>query len=173
MTNHVHLLVTPERTDSASLLMKHLGQRYVQYINRSYRCSGTLWEGCFRSCLTQDEDYILGCYRYIELNPVRAAMVARPGEYRWSSYAVNGQGPRNPVITPHAQYLSLADSWSARYKACRALFGSHMESSLVDEIRHATNGNYMLGNSRFKEEIALMLERRVSPLKAGRPVKES
>ena len=114
MTNYVHLLVMPESTDSASLLMKHLGQRYVQYINRSYRRSGTLREGRFRSCLTQDEDYILRCYRYIELNPVRAAMVARPGEYRWSSYAVNGQGPRNPVITPHAQYLSLADSWSAR-----------------------------------------------------------
>ena len=173
MTNHVYLLVTPERTDSASLLMKHLGQRYVQYINRSYRRSGTLWEGRFRSCLTQDEDYILTCYRYIELNPVRAAMVAHPGEYRWSSYAVNGQGLRNPVITPHAQYLSLADSWSARHKAYCALFGSHMESSLVDEIRHATNGNYVLGNSRFKEEIALMLERRASPLKAGRPVKES
>ena len=173
MTNHVHLLVTPERTDSASLMMKHLGQRYVQYINRSYRRSGTLWEGRFRSSLTQDEDYILTCYGYIELNPVRVAMVAHSGEYRWSSYAVNGQGLRNPVITPHAQYLSLADSWSARHKACRALFGSHMESSLIDEIRHATNGNYVLGNSRFKEEIALMLERRVSPLKAGRPVKES
>jgi putative transposase len=101
-TLHVHLLVTPERTDSASLMMKHLGQRYVQYINRSYRRSGTLWEGRFRSCLTQDEGYILTCYRYIELNPVRAAMVAHPGEYRWSSYAVNGQGLCNPVITPHA-----------------------------------------------------------------------
>ena len=173
MTNHVHLLVTPERKDSASLMMKHLGQRYVQYINRSYRRSGALWEGRFRSCLARDEGYMLVCYRYIELNPVRANMVDHPGEYRWSSYATNAQGLCNPIITPHAQYLSLADTWSDRYKAYRALFTSHMEANLLDEIRHATNGNYALGNNRFKEEIAMMLKRRVSPLKAGRPVKES
>ena len=70
MTNHVHLLLTPKKVDSASLLMKYLGQRYVQYINKSYRRSGTLWEGRFRSCLTQEEQYVLWCYRYIELNPV-------------------------------------------------------------------------------------------------------
>ena len=86
MTNHVHLLITP--TDSIGLgkLMKRLGQRYVQYINRSYQRTGTLWEGRFRSCVTDDERYVLGCYRYIELNPVRANIVAHPAEYRWSSY---------------------------------------------------------------------------------------
>jgi putative transposase len=71
MTNHVHLLLTPERDDSAALLMQHLGQRYVQYINRTYQRSGTLWEGRYRSCLVQSEKYVLACYRYIELNPVR------------------------------------------------------------------------------------------------------
>ena len=86
MTNHVHLLLTPEKENSAALLMKNLGQRYVQYINRTYRRSGTLWEGRFRSCLTQTEDYVLACYRYIELNPVRANMVNHPRAYPWSSY---------------------------------------------------------------------------------------
>ena len=65
MTKHVHLLVTPQTTSGAGELMKRLGQRYVQYINRTYRRSGTLWERRFRSCLTQDEDYVLSCYRYI------------------------------------------------------------------------------------------------------------
>ncbi len=83
MTNHVHLLLTPGKKDSAALLMKNLGQRYVQYINHTYRRSGTLWEGRFRSCLTQSEDYVLACYRYIELNPVRADMVAHPRDYPW------------------------------------------------------------------------------------------
>lgn len=91
MTNHVHLLLTPEKEESASLLMKHLGQRYVQYINRTYKRSGTLWEGWFRSCLTQDEAYVLACYRYIELNPVRTNMVSHPRHYRWSSYHVNAE----------------------------------------------------------------------------------
>jgi len=92
MTNHVHLLLTPARPDSASLMMKHLAQRYVQYVNRTYRRSGTLWEGRFRSCLTQSEDYVLDCYRYIELNPVRASMVRHPRDYRWSSFHANGDG---------------------------------------------------------------------------------
>ena len=107
MTNHVHLLLTPARADSAGLLMKHLGQRYVQYINRAYRRSGTLWEGRFRSCLTQSEEYVLACYRYIELNPVRAGMVLKPEDYRWSSYHVNGLGKPNALIAPHDEYRRL------------------------------------------------------------------
>jgi len=92
MTNHVHLLISADRADAGGALMKLLGQRYVQYVNRVYRRSGTLWEGRFRSCLVQAEDYLLGCQRYIELNPVRANMVAHPAEYRWSSYRANAQG---------------------------------------------------------------------------------
>lgn len=78
MTNHVHLLITPDKKDSAALLMNHLGQRYLQYINRTYKRSGALWEGRFRSCLTQKADYVLSCYQYIELNPSRANMVNHP-----------------------------------------------------------------------------------------------
>ena len=91
MTNHVHLLLRPKTQHGACELMKRLGQRYVQYINRTYRRSGTLWEGRFRSCLTQDDNYLLSCYRYIELNPVRANMVEHPADYRWSSYRANVQ----------------------------------------------------------------------------------
>ena len=97
MTNHVHLLLTPEKANSVALLMKNLGQRYVQYVNRVYRRSGTLWEGRFRSCLTQTDDYVLACYRYIELNPVRAAMVRHPRDYRWSSYPANADGKQEVI----------------------------------------------------------------------------
>jgi putative transposase len=101
MTNHVHLLLTPGDANGVGLLMKKLGQRYVQYINHSYRRSRTLWEGRFRSCLTQEESYFLECYRYIELNPVRASMVSHPGEYPWSSYTANAHGVANKAISPH------------------------------------------------------------------------
>jgi putative transposase len=84
MTNHVHLLLTPQEKDSVSLLMKHLGQRYVQFINRTHQRTGTLWDGRFKSCLTQEERCVLVCYRYIELNPVRAGRVAHPRDYPWS-----------------------------------------------------------------------------------------
>ena len=127
MTNHVHLLLTPQKTDSAGQMMKHLGQRYVQYVNRAYRRSGTLWEGRFRSCLTQSEDYVLACYRYIELNPVRAGMVRHPRDYRWSSFHANGDGKQDALVSPHEQYMGLGRNEAARRQAYRALFKAHLD----------------------------------------------
>jgi putative transposase len=172
MTNHVHLLITPERQNSAGLMMKHLGQRYVQYINRTYRRSGTMWEGRFRSCLAQSEHYVLTCYRYIELNPVRAGMVEHPADYPWSSYRFNGQGMANALLSQHPLYRALGQSNEERCRQYRELFQAHLEPELIDEIRQATNGNYVLGDSRFSAEVEAMLQRRVTPGKAGRPVKD-
>lgn len=171
MTNHVHLLLTPAREDSAGLLMKHLGQRYVQYINRTYRRSGTLWEGRYRSCLARDQEYVLACYRYIEMNPVRAGMVGHPGEYRWSSYRVNAEGGRDRLITPHPDYVRLGRAEDSRRESYRNLFKTHLDPETVADIRRATNGNYVLGSKRFQEEIGRMLQRRVVPGKSGRPMK--
>ena len=172
MTNHVHLLVTPERQDSASRMMKHLGQRYVQYINRTYQRSGTLWEGRFKSCLAQSERYVLGCYRYIELNPVRAGMVEHPADYPWSSYRSNGQGMESALLRPHPLYTALGRSDEARCGCYRSLFRAHLDPELVDEIRQATNGNFVLGDARFGAEIEAVLQRRVTPGKVGRPKKQ-
>ena len=169
VTNPVHLLLTPHRSDSAALLMKHLGQRYVQYINRTYRRSGTLWEGRFRSCLMQSEDYVLACYPYIELNPVRAGMVTKPQDYRWSSYHRNGLGNGNRIITPHDEYRRLGATDEVRHAAYRTLFRDHLDAALVAEIRQSTNGNFVLGGKRFQEQIAAALGRRVMPGEAGRP----
>jgi putative transposase len=169
----VHLLITPTQADSASLTMKHLGQRYVQYINRSHRRSGTLWKGCFRSCLVRETDYLLSCYRYIELNPVRAAMVVHPRDYRWSSYRVNGEGQAGALITPHPEYLHLGRDALERLDSYRALFRAQIEPEMVAAIRTATNGNYVLGSPRFQDEIAFMLQRRVAPGLRGRPRRSS
>ncbi len=172
MTNHVHLLVTPKEADSASLLMKHLGQRYVQYANRAYRRSGTLWEGRFRSCLAQSEGYVLACYRYIELNPVRADMVTHPREYRWSSYRINAEGKASDLVTPHRQYLRLAKDPAERRAAYRTLFRSELDPETLKEIRDATNGGYALGGKRFLSQIEAATGRRVTRGKAGRPVRQ-
>jgi len=169
MTNHVHLLVSAARGEAPGEMMKALGQRYVQYFNRTYRRSGTLWEGRYRSCLTQAEDYLLACQRYIELNPVRAGMVAHPGDYRWSSYRANGQGEADARVQPHEVYQALGQDAASRQVAYRELFRYELEPGLVDEIRRATNGNFALGSMRFSEEIAAALGRRVTPGKSGRP----
>ena len=86
MTNHVHLLATPSHDTSLSGLMQHLGRLYVRHFNYTYSRSGTLFEGRFKTCIVQENHYLLTCLRYIELNPVRAGMVKDPGDYRWSSY---------------------------------------------------------------------------------------
>ena len=169
MTNHVHLLLTPREEDSVGKLMKRLGQRYVQYINRTYKRSGTLWEGRFRSCLAQEENYVLSCYRYIELNPVRARIVDHPAEYRWSSYRANAQGETLAFIRPHCIYTCLGRDALRREKAYRELFRYQLDPGMVDEIRHATNGNYALGTERFRQEVEKALGRRASPGRPGRP----
>jgi putative transposase len=171
MTNHVHLLLTPQQAKGASLLMKHLGQRYVQYVNRAYRRSGTLWEGRFRSCLAQEEGYVLACQRYIELNPVRAQIVTHPRHYRWSSYRTNAEGKASTFLTPHAQYLSLGSTDESRREAYRLLVRSELDPEVIQEIRDATNGNFALGGDRFKKQVEAMLGRRVSRGQRGRPRK--
>lgn len=172
MTNHVHLLITPKNADSAGTLMKRLGQRYVQYINRTYKRSGTLWEGRFRSCIIQEQEYLFLCQRYIEMNPVRAGIVQHPGEYRWSSYGFNGQGEKSNLIQPHFLYKKLGRSSEERQQSYRDLFRCELKSGEIDKIRKATNGNYACGDNRFNTEISEMLGRRVTPGKAGRPKKK-
>lgn len=171
MTNHVHLLVTPENVDSASLMMKHLGQRHTQYINRTYNRTGTLWDGRFKSCLAQDGGYALYCYRYIELNPVRAMMVYRPQDYRWTSYRANAQGEYSSIITPHTSYLGLGEERDERLKSYQKFVLSASGDESNGELRRATNGNYVFGSAKFKAEISSELSHRVEPGKPGRPTK--
>jgi putative transposase len=146
------------------------GQRFAQYINRTCQRSGTLWEGRFRSCLAQNNGYLLSCYRYIELNPVRAGMVTQPGKYRWTSYRSNGQGEHQDWLTPHPEYLALGNNQRTRLASYRDL-PPPVDPALVPEIRGATNGNYPPGNDRFKSEIEQMVKRRVTRGKPGKPAK--
>ena len=173
MTNHVHLLVTPQDAGGAGALMKAVGQYYVQYVNRTYRRSGTLWEGRYRSCVLQDDVYFLVCSRYIEMNPVRAGMVPNPADYRWSSYRANAHGEANPALTPHEIYLALGHQGDDRLKAYRELFRPQLELGMLEQIRAATNGNYALGDERFAAQVAEVLGRRVTRGKPGRPRKLS
>ena len=146
MTNHVHLLLTPAENDSTSLLMKHLGQNYVQYVNRTRGRSGTLWEGRFKSSLVQQQRYLLRCQRYIELNPVRAGMVSHPREYPWSSYRANCELRASTLVAPHDTYLALGPTREARAMAYRHLFQSCLSDEDLHEIRSAARGGFALGN---------------------------
>ena len=168
MTNHVHLLLTPRDPQACATLMRDLGQGFVQYVNRRYRRSGTLWEGRFRSCLVDSPQYVLACHRYIELNPVRAAMVSSASAYRWSSHNGNTGRIENKLLSHHPEYLALAldDGW--RHAAYQQLFDQSDEPSFLAAIRGATNGGFPLLGERLKAQV-VATGRAVEPRKPGPP----
>lgn len=172
MTNHVHLLVTPTTESSLSKTLQSIGRRYVQYFNFTYQRTGTLWEGRYKSTLIDSERYLLTCMRYIEMNPVRAEMVAHPDDYPWSSYRANGQGNAEGLIFPHELYQSLGRTNEERQSAYRQLFRAQVAKADVEAIRNATNKGWVLGDSLFGAKVAALTKRRAMPLPRGRPKRE-
>ena len=173
MTNHVHILATPQEHSSIALMMQALGRRYVRYFNSRHRRTGTLWEGRYRSCLVDSDEYLLQCQRYIEMNPVRAAMVTTPGQYRWSSYRTHAHGKASRLTTPHSLYHRLGDTPIERQAAYRALFCEQLPAQLVESINQATLSGLALGNDKFRQQIKQLTGQSVQPGKPGRPLRKS
>ena len=169
MTNHVHLLVTEQAQYGISQMMQSVGRRYVRYINNTFQRTGTLWEGRYKSSLVQDEHYLLTCYRYIELNPVRARIVETPEDYKWSSHHFNAYGEPDEIIIPHEQYQALGEDKEQCRHQYRELFRYQIDDNLLHEIRDSVNHEWLLGNESFKDEVEHTLQRRVRPGKPGRP----
>lgn len=172
MTNHVHLLVSPVAHESISRLIQYVGMLYVTYVNRRYGRSGTLWEGRHKGSLVQASDYLLACYRYIELNSVRAGMVEVPGDYPWSSYRQNAFGEDAARLTPHDQYLALGKAAADRQHAYRGLFSNALGPDQLHAFRAAAQTGTRLGNDRFRKEVEIAFGRRVGQARRGRPVSD-
>ena len=169
MTNHVHLLLTPNKAEGVPHLIIALGRRYVQYINRTYRRTGTLWDSRYKSSLIHADSYLSTCMRYLELNPVRAAMVDDPADYRWSSYRANALGQTDSRIATHPLNFGLGAGDRSRQSAYRALFESELDAPAVDDFRLALNQSQPLGNSRFLAKIEKVAGERREPRPRGRP----
>lgn len=154
MSNHVHFLLSTQETSHLSLLMKSSNQRYTQYFNWRHGRSGSLWEGRYKSCLVQSERYLLTCQRYIELNPVRAGIVALPGQYRWSSYRGNSQGMADESLSPHALYMSLGATLHERQTRYQSLFQEKLSEQCVGQLRAALNVEFAVGDQVFLRRVA-------------------
>jgi len=169
MTNHVHLLITPARKDGVTGMMCDLGRSYVRHFNDSYRRTGTLWEGRFKSSLIDSERYLLACYRYIEMNPVRARMVADPADYPWSSYHANALGRESDLITPHPAWIALGANDEHRRRAYQRLFAEPMSAEDLEAIRYGLKKCLPVGGATFKQEVEQAAGVRLGTGKRGRP----
>ncbi len=153
MSNHVHLLVTPSDEHGLSRLVHGIGIRYVPYFNRRYGRSGTLWEGRFRCSVVESERYCLECYRYIDLNPVRASIVNSPIDYIWSSCRSNALGERNDLLVPHDLYTALGKDLPSRTQVYRELLDSAPSKSILKLFRDSTSGGLPVGSADFVEKV--------------------
>ena len=163
MTNHVHLLLTPEQGDALSPMIQLLGRRYVPYINRKYSRSGTLYEGRYKACVVDGERYMLTVYRYIDLNPVRARVVKHPRDFRWSSYGANAGFRTDPLIRPHDCYSALGSTGAQCAARYRLLCDEAIETSELSELRSMSSKQLVFGGEALKDEIAKLAQRRTRP----------
>jgi putative transposase len=138
MTNHVHLLLTPMRPDGLSRTLQYVAGTYSKGVNERLHRTGTLWGSRFRSMPVETDEYCLACYRYIELNPVRAGMVREPAAYPWSSYRANALGEPSSLLVQHPTYLALGTTPTARCTGYRTLFEECLPLTVVDRIRSGT-----------------------------------
>lgn len=171
MTNHVHLLLSPAAAGGIARTMQALGRRYVRYINDRYCRTGTLWEGRYKACLVGDDRYVLQCHRYIDLNPLRARMVAGPADYTWSSYRGLALGGPDALLTPHPAMLRLGPNAAARQHAYRELVAQAIDPAETDAIRRHVQHQQAYGPDHFRRMIEQQLGRKIGPNKVGRPSK--
>jgi len=169
MTNHVHLLLTPQKDLSLPKMMQSVGRNYVQVFNRVHGRTGTLWEGRYRSTLVQSERYVLACMVYIDLNPVRAHMVAQPEDYVWSSYGHYAGKRTDRLITPHALYWGLGNTPFAREAAYAELVHAGIQADQQRALTDATLRGWALGDAKFLAGLKAQTPRRLSKDRAGRP----
>lgn len=145
MSNHFHVMVTPESATGLSRGMQSLGRRYVRYFNDRYGRTGTLWEGRYRTALIVDERYWLTCLRYVEMNPVRAGLVQVPESYRWSSYGAHAFGEHDAIVAPHAVYEALASTADRRQEAWRRICAPPLQTEQLEALRTSIAGGAVIG----------------------------
>jgi putative transposase len=154
MGNHVHLLMTPATASALPCTMQSVGIRYVRYFNTTNERTGGLWDGRYRASLVNTDGYLQTCYRYIELNPVRAKLVADPADWRWSSYRRHAYGEPDRVVSVHSYYDDLAATAERRRSCYRHGFRDALTEKELETIRETTRRELVLGDDAFKDQIA-------------------
>ena len=173
MSNHFHLLATPKTEDGLPQMMQAVGRRYVRWFNDAQGRSGTLWEGRYKSTLVQTDRYLLACMAYIDLNPVRAGMVAQPREYAWSSHGHYVGLRQDRLVTPHPLVWELGNTPFSREVAYAQLVQQGVTALQQEALTQSVLKGWALGEPDFVADLQSRTERRVSKSRAGRPFLET
>lgn len=171
MPNHIHLLASPGDASGLAKMMQWIGRYYVPYFNHKHQRIGTLWQGRYKATVIDSERYFMACCRYIELNPVRAHLVQVPDEYKWSSFSHHAGIAVDPYLTDHPLYWTLGNTPFDRQAAYKQLMEQALTSREAMEITEATQKGWALGSEQFKQGLERQTNRRVRPVKRGRPAK--
>ncbi len=169
MPNHVHLLMTPTGPRAVGAAMQAIGRRYVRWFNDRHTRTGALFEGRYRSTVIEADRYLMACMRYIELNPVRAALVAVPEQHPWSSYRHHAGLANDPLVTDHSLYWGLGNTPFDRQARYRLMFEHDLAAGEIDLIRKSTHGGWVLGTRDFALRLSRNSNRRVERRPSGRP----
>ena len=159
MTNHLHLLITPESKEQLAIFMQAMANKYVRYFNAKHHRTGTIWEGRYKSCLVDSEQYLFTLYKYIEMNPIKANMVASLADYPWSSYAHHALGREDALISEHDLYQALGEDSAARCATYRLLFDGLDITKQNVRITQATMRGEAYGSDAFHQRIEMMVSR--------------
>lgn len=169
MPNHVHILLTPADETATAMMMKRLAQDHAQFMNWKTRSVGAFWQGRFFSCPVDSDDYLFACYRYIELNAVRAGIVGTPGQFPWSSFRANSSGKDLTWLRPHANYDALGDNPAQRASAYLRLFDHALPEATLKAIRLATRTGAAFGSKAFCEKLERATGTTMMRAHRGRP----
>ena len=169
MANHFHLVVTPQTTADLSATMQALGRSYVRYFNQIHKRSGTLWDGRYKSTLMQAEQYLLPCMVHMDLNPVRAGLVADASDYPWSSFGHYSGQRVDRLIKPHPLAWALGNTPFAREAAYTELVRNGIGQARQAELTAAMLSGWALGEPHFLAELQKKTEQRLIRRPAGRP----
>jgi putative transposase len=170
MTNHFHLLATPQTADGLPQMMQAVGRRYVRYFNDRQKRSGTLWEGRYRSTLIQTDRYLLACMAYIDLNPVRAGLVEQARDDPWSSHTHFIGQHLDKLVTPHPLYWELGNTPFAREATYADWVQAGISSVQQQALTDAALSGWALGEPDFVADLQKRTARRVAKSSAGRPL---
>ncbi len=171
MSDSFQLLLTPETESSLSRVMQALGRAYVQYFNRRYLRSGTLWEGRYKATLLQPEPHLIDCMAYLDLGPVHAGQVARAADYLWSSHRHYAGLLHDKRLVPHPQYWQLGNTPFAREAAYTQRVEQGLPEATQRRLADAVSKGWAVGEPGFLAELQKQTPRRLLPGRAGRPTK--